>query len=226
MTTEQTQPEAPQETQAPKVEIIPTSEQLQSVIGRLEKIIKESRCILSLLKSSRKEVTKMEKKKGKRVKDPNRPKKPASGFGRPTSITEELSNFLEIPVGELIARTEVTRRITTYIKKFDLQRPEDRRKINLDLEGGQPLRDLLNVGQEQQLDFFNLQSFLKVHFIKGGAAVVPPTTSTSTPTVTPTVKTKTTTAAAEIKAETTPTPTTTTKKRAPRTRKRKTEVAA
>ena len=212
-TEENTTVDAPTETP----EVVTTSSKIINLITSFEALIKESRSILSQLKAAKKEVIKLEKKKGRRTRDPNRPKKPATGFARPVPISDELADFLEIERGELIPRTGVLQKLNTYIKAHNLQRPEDRRKINLDLEGGERLRDLLNIPEDKALDFFNLQTYLKPHFIKNGA-----TTETTTPAApTETAKTKSAVATAEVKEETT-----VTKKRVPRTRKKRATATA
>ncbi len=143
-----------------------SSEIINNLILKMENVFKEGRSIIAELKNIRKEVSKLEKKKIRKTRDPNRPKKAATGFALPVTISKELSVFLEIPEGTLISRTEVLRKIDGYVKKHDLQLPTDRRKINLDLEGGVELRKLLGVPENQLLSYFNLQTYLKQHFIK------------------------------------------------------------
>ena len=68
------------------------------------------------------------KGRAKRVVDPN---KPPSGFAKPGPISDECA-FLKLPEGELIARTEVTKKITEYCKANGLQKAEDKRSIQVD----------------------------------------------------------------------------------------------
>jgi|MDTG01.3.fsa_nt_gb hypothetical protein len=105
----------------------------------------------------RKLVEKKMRVKVKRVKDPNAP---PSGFEKPLEVSKELHKFLSLPDGDLIARTEVTRAITAYCKKHNLQNPDDKRQINAD----KTLTKLLRLGKEDTLTFFNLQKFLKPHY--------------------------------------------------------------
>ena len=97
------------------------------------------------------------KGKTKRVVDPN---KPPSGFAKPGKVSDELRSFLGLGKDELIARTEVTKRITKYCQDNKLQKAEDRRTIHVDA----PLRKLLRLQKGDQLTFFNLQKFMKVHY--------------------------------------------------------------
>jgi hypothetical protein len=40
-----------------------------------------------------------------------------SGITRPVRVSDEMCSFLSEPVGTLLARTAVTKRITTYIRE-------------------------------------------------------------------------------------------------------------
>ena len=149
-------------------EQVTTVDTVTDLINRIEQIQNnfksEIKTVLSDLKAVRKVVTKLEKKKNrKRVVDPNKPRAP-SGITRPTAISEELRAFLGLAEGELIPRTEVTKRISAYIAENNLKNPTDGRKIILEGASGEKLRCLLN--PEKPLDFFNLQTYLKVHFVK------------------------------------------------------------
>merc|ERR1711907_319402 len=75
-----------------------------------------------LLKKNQKLANKMKNKKSK-------PKREPSGFAKPTPISEELSTFLKKPLGTEMARTEVTKFLTNYIKENKLQYEEDKRVI-------------------------------------------------------------------------------------------------
>ena len=186
------------------------SEIINNLIIKMETIFKEGRSFILELKNIRKEVSKLEKKKVRKTRDPSRPKKSATGFALPVTISKELSVFLEIPEGGLISRTEVLRKIDGYVKKHDLQLPTDRRKINLELNGGAELRKLLGVPSDQPLSYFNLQTYLKPHFMKADtdtetktsepkvARAKPAAKTATTPVEEPTVKAKIQEAITEI----------------------------
>ena len=59
-----------------------------------------------------------------------------------------------------MARTEVTKYLTSYIKDNNLQQPEDKRKINPDKK----LSKLLKLTKDDQVTYFNLQKYMKSHF--------------------------------------------------------------
>ena len=105
----------------------------------------------------RKVMNKKMKGRSKRVVDPN---KPPSGFAKPGPISNELAKFLGMKNNELIARTEVTKRITQYCKEHNLQKEEDKRTIHADAT----LRGLLKLKKGDELTFFNLQKYMKIHY--------------------------------------------------------------
>lgn len=116
--------------------------------------------VTKLEKSVSKEHRQLEKRvKGKRRRVVN-PDAPPSGFAKPGPVSDELRKFLNLGKGDLIARTEVTKAINAYCKKHDLQNVEDKRKILPDTH----LRKLLKMKKSDDLTFFNLQTYLKVHF--------------------------------------------------------------
>ena len=92
--------------------------------------------------------------------DPNKPKRAPSGFAKPALISNALCNFLGKPEGTEMARTEVTKHLTSYIKEHNLQDSENKRKIVPDAA----LKKLLNVKASDELTYFNLQKYMKVHF--------------------------------------------------------------
>ena len=113
-----------------------------------KEVIKERK---ELLKNSNK--NKKKKKKNK-----------LSGFAVPTKITKKLADFLQVEEDSKISRTYVTKFICKYIKDNNLQNPENKKIIIPDekfkiLFDGQ--LDGLN-----NLEYFNIQTYLKEHFIK------------------------------------------------------------
>ena len=120
---------------------------LTSQVSKLEKRVQRDRKVMD----------KKMKGRAKRVVDPN---KPPSGFAKPGPVSDELRKFLSLSKNELIARTEVTKKITAYCKEHNLQKAEDKRTIHAD----KALKDLLRLKKGDELTFFNLQKFMKVHY--------------------------------------------------------------
>jgi hypothetical protein len=142
---------------------------INDLVSRLENTSKEAKNVATELKALKKEHLKIVKKiagsrRKKTVKDPSAPKKAPSGFAKPTKISAKLAEFLGVSDGDLIARPDVTKGITAYVKKHNLQKEENKRVIDLTKPGGEALTDLLNVPSNAELTFFNLQKYLKIHF--------------------------------------------------------------
>ncbi len=85
-----------------------------------------------------------------------------SGFVKPTKISDELARFLGKEIGTELARTAVSREINNYIRTNGLQDKTNGRKINADAK----LTSLLKLGKDDELTYFNLQKYMKHHFIK------------------------------------------------------------
>ena len=85
-----------------------------------------------------------------------------SGFVKPTLISNELAEFLGKSIGTEMPRTEVSKEINAYIEAHGLQDRHNGRIINPD----ERLRKLLRLSEGDQLTYFNLQKYMKHHFIK------------------------------------------------------------
>jgi len=158
------------ETPVVETPVEPT-EQEENYNGEFTEIQEDLKSALALIKALGSKVSSLEKRvardrkimnkkmKGrvKRVVDPN---KPPSGFAKPGPVSDELRSFLKLGKDELIARTEVTKKITQYCKEHNLQKEEDKRTIHVDA----PLRKLLRLSKGDELTFFNLQKYMKIHY--------------------------------------------------------------
>ena len=110
-----------------------------------------------------KRVAKDQRAVQKRVNGKRRrtnPNASPSGFSKPGPVSDELRSFLNLGNDELIARTEVTKRINAYCKEHGLQGKEDKRILKPD----KTLTKLLRIPKGDELTFFNLQKYMKVHF--------------------------------------------------------------
>lgn len=88
--------------------------------------------------------------------------RPKSGFVKPTRITDELAKFLGKEVGTEMARTEVSKEINQYVVANGLRDKSNGRIILPDAKLGK----LLKAGKGDEVTYFNLQRYLKPHFIK------------------------------------------------------------
>jgi chromatin remodeling complex protein RSC6 len=108
----------------------------------------------------RKELLKKSNKNNKKKKKKNS----LSGFAIPSKITKELADFLGLDENIEIPRTDVTKLICKYIKDNNLQNPENKKIIIPDEKFKKLFEGQLD--ENNKLEFFNIQTYLKCHFIK------------------------------------------------------------
>ena len=77
-------------------------------------------------------------------------------------LTEELCHFMGLKSGETRSQTQVTKFISEYVKKHSCFDPSFKRRILPNAA----LAKLLRVSDKDEVTYLNLQSFLKVHFVK------------------------------------------------------------
>ena len=114
--------------------------------------------IKSLEKNVKRKVKKLEKELNKNKVKGNRK---ASGFAVPTKISQDLCEFMSVPEGTKLARTEVTKYIIQYIKDNNLPDKTNAKIIKPDTK----LKSLLNTKDNDEVTYFNLQKYMNKHFI-------------------------------------------------------------
>jgi hypothetical protein len=77
-------------------------------------------------------------------------------------ISDELASFMGLSPKSQRSQTDVTKFIATYVKTHSCFDPTFKRRILPDAKLGK----LLRVKDGQEVTYLNLQSFLKVHFLK------------------------------------------------------------
>jgi len=157
--------QAPVTTEEPVVSDTPYLEDFTAVIGELDTALNTIRVLKTRLQKLEKQVHRdhkalVKKANGKRARKPRDPNAPKSGFAKEGPVSDEMRKFLKMNKDGLISRTDVTKRIHEYCKGKNLQNPADKRQINADA----PLRKLLKMSKDDDLTFFNLQKYMKVHF--------------------------------------------------------------
>jgi len=140
------------------------SAKLQLLVGILSTLKNDYKSLEKIVSREMKNAKKASSKK-RRI---NANRKP-SGFIKPTRISDELAEFLGKTIGTEMARTEVSKEINTYIHSNGLQDKSNGRKINPDPR----LTKLLKLSEEDELTYFNLQRYMKHHFIKAEPVVAP-----------------------------------------------------
>jgi len=122
--------------------------------------------VRNLQKEHAKEVrtlTKAATKKTKRAADANRA---PSGFAKPSQLSDKLCSFLGVSAGTQMPRTEVTRKISAYIKAQNLQKQADKKFFTPDNKMKVILSPLEGDHKTNGYSFFNLQKYIKHNFTK------------------------------------------------------------
>jgi upstream activation factor subunit UAF30 len=121
---------------------------------------------LAALRTDVKNLTKLIRKIKSTQDDPDGEKAKAraanNGFNRKQDVTPKLREFLGLPPGELVSRSEVTKSINKYITDKGLKHPDNGRQIILD----DKLKDLLAPPADVQVTYLNLQKYLSPHYVK------------------------------------------------------------
>ena len=141
---------------------------LSSMLGDFSSKILQVAALLTSMKSDYKtlektvarELKQATKSSGKKRK--TSANKSPSGFVKPTKISDELIKFLGKEADTEMSRVEVSKEITRYINEHKLKDEKCGRQINPDAK----LSKLLKINKDEVLTFFNLQRYLKIHFIK------------------------------------------------------------
>lgn len=145
---------------------------LSSKLSDFSSKIQQVTAILSTMKTDYKVLEKSVSRelknasKSKRSKKAPNPNRQPSGFVKPSVLSEELLKFLGKEAGTMMSRVEVSKEINAYITANQLKDKVSGRQINPDAK----LAKLLKIGKDEVLTYFNLQKYLKIHFIKATSA--------------------------------------------------------
>jgi chromatin remodeling complex protein RSC6 len=89
-----------------------------------------------------------------------------NAFLKMRPLSDELCSFMGLPAKSQRSQTDVTKFVSTYVKAHSCFDPSFKRRIIPDTKLGK----LLRVKDGQEVTYLNLQSFLKVHFLKPATA--------------------------------------------------------
>jgi chromatin remodeling complex protein RSC6 len=159
---------APAEEQAAVADASTLSSKLSDFSSKIQQVT----AILSTMKTDYKVLEKSVSRelknasKSKRKSKVPNPNRQPSGFVKPSVISDELIKFLGKEAGTMMSRVEVSKEINAYIAANQLKDKVQGRQINPDAK----LAKLLKIGKDETLTYFNLQKFLKIHFIKAASA--------------------------------------------------------
>ena len=88
-----------------------------------------------------------------------------NAFLKVRPISDELATFMGLPSKSLKSQTDVTKFISGYVKSHNCFDPTFKRRILPDAK----LAKLLRVTDKDEVTYLNLQTYLKVHFLKPAA---------------------------------------------------------
>ena len=136
-----------------------SAEKKQQVGNRFVRRVRKA---LRMIESDAKRVLK--------IKSGNRKASATSGFMKPVMISEEMARFTGLDKNGSFPRPTITKFVCEYIKKNNLQNPEDKREFRVD----SPLQKLLKYdpknppkdesGATIPMTYFRLQKYMQHHF--------------------------------------------------------------
>ena len=161
---------------ASKIEIA-SVDNLKSVLqsltdqsANIKSLINTVRIVIKDFDKKEKELEKLRNKRS-RNKTERAANALPSGITKPVAISDELAIFLGVAPGTLVPRNEVTKGVSGFVKGNDLSDPANKQKFILDdREPAKKLRALLG-NPSEDVTYFNLQRYLKHHYI--GASETP-----------------------------------------------------
>ena len=144
-------------------EILDYSKEFETLSESLKNALLLIKDLTIQVNKLQKQIAKDKKGVDKELKKKTKPKKTdrvLNGFSKPGPVSDELKKFFDLDKDEKIARTEVTKKITAYCVKHKLQNEKDKRIIKPNKE----LKKLLRLKDKDELTYFNLQKYMKIHF--------------------------------------------------------------
>lgn len=140
-------------------------QQISSIITSLKN---DSKVLRKEILSNKKAFEKLEKKSAKKKRaapvEGEEVKPRNSGFMRPVKISDELASFLGKTVGTVMGRQDANDEIRQYVSLHNLKETEKGKGRNINPDA--KLSSLLKLPTGEQLTYFNLQKYMKPHFIR------------------------------------------------------------
>ena len=166
-------PSAPvvvESTETSEVQLAALGEKLKALGAELQTRLRDAvKGVQDAIKAAKREARDGKKKKRKDPKDMSpeelkvyEARRANNAFLVQRPLTDELAAFMGLKSGEKRSQTEVTKFISGYVKQHNCFDPNFKRRILPNAA----LAKLLRVSDKDEVTYLNLQSFLKVHFIK------------------------------------------------------------
>ena len=157
-------------TESSDVILASLAEKLKALSTELTTRVREAtKSVADAIKATKREAREIKKKKKKNPADmtPEERKtwearRANNAFLIQRPLTDELCSFMGLKSGEKRSQTEVTKFISGYVKQHSCFDPTFKRRILPNAA----LAKLLRVSDKDEVTYLNLQSFLKVHFVK------------------------------------------------------------
>ena len=151
-----------------KVDSIDNLKNILTVLNEQGSVIKNLtstvRSVIKDIEKQNKDLEKLRNKKS-RVKAERSADALPSGITKPVAISDDLAVFLGVAPGTLVPRNEVTRGVSTFVKSNELSDPTNKQRFVLDdRPAAKKLRVLLG-NPSEDVTYFNLQRYLKHHYI-------------------------------------------------------------
>lgn len=136
--------------------------QLSGLLDTVSVLMSQLKTVQGDIKTLQKNYTKLLKEHDKTKNKSKRTNRKPSGFAKPSALTTDMTSFLGLDKDVEMPRNEVTKLINKYIVDNDLRDQSDKRKILPDKKLGK----LLGWDGKEQVSYFNLQKYIKQHFVK------------------------------------------------------------
>jgi chromatin remodeling complex protein RSC6 len=133
------------------------STQIKGLMNTVRAVIKD-------VERQTKELEKLRNKRS-RTKTERAANALPSGITKPVAISDELAMFLCVKPGTLVPRNEVTKGVSAFVRQNELSDPTNKQKFVLDnRDAAKKLRTLLG-NPSEDVTYFNLQRYLKHHYL-------------------------------------------------------------
>lgn len=139
-------------------------QQVSSILASLKNDSKALRKQIAQDKKATEKLAKKSAKKKRAVVEGEEAKPRNSGFMRPVKISDELASFLGKATGTVMGRQDANDEIRKYVSTNNLKETEKGKGRNINPDA--KLSALLKLPANEQLTYFNLQKYMKPHFIK------------------------------------------------------------
>jgi chromatin remodeling complex protein RSC6 len=155
---------------APKTDMS-SSDMLKSILVHVNDQVAGLKVVMNIIRTVLKDTDRQSKEleklrnKRSRIKTERSANALPSGITKPVAITDELAKFLGVPPGTLVPRNEVTKGVSGFVKSNELSDPSNKQKFVLDDRPQAKILRALLGNPSEDVTYFNLQRYLKHHYI-------------------------------------------------------------